>query len=75
MLETYGAMGPGAEAWFRGCIAVAELQRPEWVEEDEEMGHINPKRGGVPLRKVLDMVGQSLPPKLHFVHPKLGGPS
>ena len=23
---------------FRGCIAVAELQRPEWVEEDEEMG-------------------------------------
>ena len=38
VLETYGAMGPGAEAWFRGCIAVAELQRPEWVEEDEEMG-------------------------------------
>ena len=38
VLETYGGMGPGAEAWFRGCIAVAELQRPEWVEEDEEMG-------------------------------------
>ena len=38
VLETYGAMGPGAEAWFRGCIAVAELQRPEWLEEDEEMG-------------------------------------
>ena len=27
VLETYGAMGPGAEAWFRGCIAVAEIQR------------------------------------------------
>ena len=26
-------MGPGAEAWFRGCIAVAELERPEWLEE------------------------------------------
>ena len=38
VLETYGGMGPGAEAWFRGCIAVAELQRPEWLEEDEEMG-------------------------------------
>ena len=38
VLETYGGMGPGAEAWFRGCIAVAELQRPEWAEEDEEMG-------------------------------------
>ena len=38
VLETHGGMGPGAEAWFRGCIAVAELQRPEWVEEDEEMG-------------------------------------
>ena len=32
VLETYGAMGPGAEAWFRGCIAVAEIQRPEWLE-------------------------------------------
>ena len=32
-METYGAMGPGAEAWFRGCIAVAELERPEWLEE------------------------------------------
>ena len=36
VLETYGAMGPGAEAWFRGCIAVAEIQRPEWLEEGEE---------------------------------------
>ena len=26
-------MGPGAEAWFRGCIAVAEILRPEWLEE------------------------------------------
>ena len=32
-------MGPGAEAWFRGCIAVAELERPEWLEEvDREAG-------------------------------------
>ena len=36
VLETYGAMGPGAEAWFRGCIAVAEIQRPEWLEEGQE---------------------------------------
>ena len=36
VLEACGGMGPGAGAWSRGCIAVAEIQRPEWLEEGEE---------------------------------------
>ena len=36
VLETYGALGSGAEAWFRGCIAVAGIQRPEWLEEGQD---------------------------------------
>ena len=36
VLETYGAVDLGAEAWFRGCIAVAEIPRPEWLDEGEE---------------------------------------
>ena len=29
--ETYGAMGREAEVWFRGLIAVAHIEPPEWM--------------------------------------------
>ena len=27
--DTYGTMGEGAEAWFRGLVAVAPIEPPE----------------------------------------------
>ena len=29
--DTYGTMGEGAEAWFRGLVAVAPIEPPEWM--------------------------------------------
>ena len=39
VFETYGAMGEGAEIWFRGLIAVAHIEPPEWLAgaDDEEL--------------------------------------
>ena len=31
VFETYGAMGQDAEIWFRGLIAVAHIEPPEWL--------------------------------------------
>ena len=38
MLPARALLPSRGAAHGRGCIAVAELQRPEWLEEDEEMG-------------------------------------